>query len=1527
MNLHKIRDVYSNRHLILFLLYACMSTIAYGTETNWAETATVSASSERSGYAKDNANDGVVNDTSRWLAAEEDPSPWIELSFTGATTIRRIDIFSGWRSESALTDYKIRLWVDNAWQDKPEWEFHGTQDTVQRIYLDESQVIKLRIELLTASPGRIREIAVYDDPDVTGLPPAFPDGTGADRPYAIVDDNQHQIILNQVGYLTDRPKRFTAPLSADGAQFTIRIQDQTESLFQGLISGGRGDFTAFKPADSDSHYVIDLSGGALTSNTSDPFLIRQNLAQEQYWQTATDFLNDVRSVVGTHPSAFGGGAFRDGTYYDAIIPSLVLFYLSDPEFIDSMPRQIDWQADKARVTAPDFVYIQDGAASGVMDAVSDYYELEAPHPDAPDVVKLIHWGAGYILMRPNGRDPSARFDNDDSMIEPQTLEQVAYVLWAWPELQQWLPQSFYDKCRDFCFNFWDPAGGPTGNFTQGGSGSRKGSSPLDISPWWDPDTYSPIDDWQANHMHPFKGRHAPGHSIVPNLMMYEVALREERTDAAVYLAAALNQAEWIINNLDWNDPRTNKGHRLTEHRTIPNLVWLLQKYPQQAPAGLKAKITAWAENAVARADNLWDFRKFSNDLWTIPGMNEVGNSLSLPAIYTAASWVVDGQALKARLEELAFASVDHVFGRNPMLAAASSHPDQGFPEIERGWPKLYKEDTCARLETVRGNIATLPGSEMYPFQPGAAFRHLEGWANYGASWCISLSYLQFDAQGTTPDPAGLVTPPSTTIIAEYHFDTSESATSSVANVTASNFSAGAGIDSLAGHSPSGQNMFVRSSATDDTLSAAIAGDDYLSFTVTPEAGSRMNLSALVLNAGYTNSNGYTNKILTANLLTSIDGFTSSDLVSSISTSDTSVSGGSANYQYWVIDLSDERFQNITTALEFRVYVYDDTGDQNIIHRFDSVALNGTVTTQESLDWDGSSDSTWTNPDSTSWTGGTYNDGDEVSFGDTGAGTVTISGSVAPANVYVSASVDYSFTGDAISGSASLSKSGTGNLTLASANAYTGVTTVSGGTLTVGDNAALGEVAGHTLVSGGSLRMEGGISLAEPLTISGESNTAPALWNSAGSNTVTGPIMGGGRIQTESGTMTISGGISSSGDLTLVGDFVIDTNPISATGLLKFAGDGYDLGDPLHVAGRKIILNPITGSHDWTDMRLYFSSIVELGATDILPIGANLEFGWNTTLNSFSRLDLKSFDQTVGSIATSSQSLNVGGDVEIAGSGTLAINQSSDTEYQGRFSGALALVKSGPGTLTLNNLSGIPSSHSGATTVAAGTLNLRSDMSTSAIMVNGGASLELTLGSPVTSSALTLDPNATIKISGTPSLSSYTLITASSISGTPALAAPIAGYELVVNGNAIELNEMSDYTIWADSVSGLSDRDATLDFDGGSLETGLEYVLGSDPTDASDDLTVAPTCTYTAGGLELEFRRSELSNGDPSTSIVVEYGSDLSGWNPAVHNTDGVTIAVTEDFYTDGIDRVVVRLPNSLAFGSKLFVRVNVTTDP
>ncbi len=552
--------------------------------------------------------------------------------------------------------------------------------------------------------------------------------TATEMPPPVMARDAHLVALNQVGFEIGRPKRFTAPLSADGSEFTVRAAEGGEPLFRAAIRGNIGDFSAFDAPAGE--YVIEVRGGSLKLGTSDPFLVQPDFWKEHFWQPAVDFLIDTRSVTGTHPSAFGGCPWRDGTYYDAILPALVLFHRADPARIAAMPRQIDWEADKKRVLAPGFKFdAKNPCSQGVMEAVRKYYtELEPPAADAPDVIKLIHWGAGFYLVNPATKDPSK--DPDPRQIHSQTVEQVAYVVWAWPALKQWLPQSFYEKCRAFCEQNWAPS--------------------LEVGKWWEPSTYLTVDQVSGHNpmgglLHPYKGRHAPGHSIVPNLLMHEIAKRDGLTDPGRYLTAAVKQADWIVKNLDWNDPRTTKGHRMSEHRTIPSLVWLLQNYPDQAPAGLKEKITAWAEVAAKRSANLWDIRRFDDgEHWAIPKINDVGNWLATPGIAIAASWVIEEPALKSRMREIAVSHADAVFGRNPRLAAAPNKPQMGFPGIERGWPVSYKENVCARLELCRGSISSAPGSEMFPFNPEGGYRHAEGWVNYGAAWCLSLAYFEFD---------------------------------------------------------------------------------------------------------------------------------------------------------------------------------------------------------------------------------------------------------------------------------------------------------------------------------------------------------------------------------------------------------------------------------------------------------------------------------------------------------------------------------------------------------------------------------------------------------------------------------------------------------------------------------------------------------------------------------------------------------------------------------------------------------------
>ncbi len=137
---------------------------------------------------------------------------------------------------------------------------------------------------------------------------------------------------------------------------------------------------------------------------------------------------------------------------------------------------------------------------------------------------------------------------------------------------------------------------------------------------------------------------------------------------------------------------------------------------------------------------------------------------------------------------------------------------------------------------------------------------------------------------------------------------------------------------------------------------------------------------------------------------------------------------------------------------------------------------------------------------------------------------------------------------------------------------------------------------------------------------------------------------------------------------------------------------------------------------------------------------------------------------------------------------------------------------------------------------------------------------------------------------------------------------------------------SPYASWTGGpFSGtLTNPSASLDFDNGGLATGIEWVVGGDPTLGSDDAGKAPTFNNSdPGNFVFTYRRRDAANTDTNTTIAAQYGTNLSGWTTATHGVNGVTIndtAVPEP----GFRTVVVTIPKSLAGpGGKLFARLKV----
>lgn len=294
-------------------------------------------------------------------------------------------------------------------------------------------------------------------------------------------------------------------------------------------------------------------------------------------------------------------------------------------------------------------------------------------------------------------------------------------------------------------------------------------------------------------------------------------------------------------------------------------------------------------------------------------------------------------------------------------------------------------------------------------------------------------------------------------------------------------------------------------------------------------------------------------------------------------------------------------------------------------------------------------------------------------------------------------------GAQIAGTNGFSKTGSGLLSLTASNLYSGPTTVGAGVLSISDGGALGDTNSGTTVSsagGGQLRLNGGITVAEPLSISGSgafpgaTERRGALRSHTGSNIYTGPITVFGASETwiSGGALTIKGGITGT-NATLRFDqgapIVVD-NPINL-------GSGGSL-----LVNSSLRLG-VTGNTFGT-VRADWGGTIITEVANALPTSVTLSLG--TTSNPFNAsshngaLNLFGNDQTVGRLMDGGTTY-VGEVIynSSAATATLTVNQAVNSTYLGRMTGNVALTKGGVGVLTL----GGSNTYTGTTTIDNGTL--------------------------------------------------------------------------------------------------------------------------------------------------------------------------------------------------------------------------------
>ena len=278
--------------------------------------------------------------------------------------------------------------------------------------------------------------------------------------------------------------------------------------------------------------------------------------------------------------------------------------------------------------------------------------------------------------------------------------ELAHFLYAYPYLKKWLPQQNFDVVYAYLKSIWSQSAVRETSTTKYDRSESHDLLAL------------------KTRMGTNKGELPPGASVIPNLMMFEVGKSQEESDARKYFEAAYRQMEWMIANLDWTDPMTTKGQRMSEHITMRAFAYFINEYPEEAPAGLREKVARWAEVALRRSNNLWDFRKYTDEAeWAPLGWNETGNILGFPAAAFAAKSMVKGEATRQRLTELAWAHFDSGFGRSPLGRHASYDGPREIEGVDLGWFHAHKGG-IGLLESVPFVFDGSPQGRILPEPPG-----------------------------------------------------------------------------------------------------------------------------------------------------------------------------------------------------------------------------------------------------------------------------------------------------------------------------------------------------------------------------------------------------------------------------------------------------------------------------------------------------------------------------------------------------------------------------------------------------------------------------------------------------------------------------------------------------------------------------------------------------------------------------------------------------------------------------------------
>ncbi|MDP4275254.1 MAG: cellulase N-terminal Ig-like domain-containing protein [Bacteroidota bacterium] len=517
--------------------------------------------------------------------------------------------------------------------------------------------------------------------------------------------------VNQAGYNLGESKRFVCYGAPDGTPFKIKNKKNNQVVFEGKMLNNQGWFTSLNPVSSGDEYVVEVDG----RGQSVPFWIADHLMEKISSKLAYDFFVDVRGYDDLDKydmsKVYGGGPSRDGGAYGLEAVFEVLQYAVNP-------------------------------------ALYDNWKTELGDKNVADLIDLILWHAefAYKFINYNGptgyRHGSLGYEGQPRMNYDywNTLDHLAAVCAAYHSfLKPYLSEEKYQKYRKACLDNWEKY------------------DRHKVVRYW---TYSV--KWVDSGFQEFNEMgNAFGQSVFSNLFMYLCEKNEKDGHPEKFLKYAQESAQDIITNWDFNNPRHMWWIRNAEHITPQALAWFLMVAPDQAPAGTKEKLVAWANHMKQKTNNFWKYRMHSETEWAHPKTKELGGAPALAGSMFAVSHILNDQSLR----DLGWAQVDFVFGVNPVGTHLSNKSEErvkigGYWDgVEEGWPQAHPNG-YGRLGLVRGTLDGTPLDNQFPIaknvekiigqNEGQVFGKnayaTEGWCISNRGWEATVTFATLGSQ-------------------------------------------------------------------------------------------------------------------------------------------------------------------------------------------------------------------------------------------------------------------------------------------------------------------------------------------------------------------------------------------------------------------------------------------------------------------------------------------------------------------------------------------------------------------------------------------------------------------------------------------------------------------------------------------------------------------------------------------------------------------------------------------------------------